>query len=115
MIEIVVYRSGSELRRVTVEGHAGFSDEEDGGGDIVCAAVSALVGFLGITFSELLPHAGRASASDGEFDLAFDDEWSHSPELRLVLEGWVRSIRSLEDNYRGWVKLVERDLNLELT
>ena len=103
MVNIKLIRSGSGvLESVVVEGHAGFGDAEHGG-DIVCSAVSALVGFLGITFSEVLPDAGEVRAGDGFFELLIKEEGS----AKVTLEAWVLAVKGLEDNYRGWVKVVE--------
>ena len=65
MVEITLgsANSGSELTEIGVRGHAAFSNPEVGG-DIVCSAVSALVGYLGITFSEFLPEFGEVKADD---------------------------------------------------
>lgn len=97
---------------LSVEGHARFDNEA--GGDIVCSAVSALVGFLGIIFSEVLPGRGELGAEDGQFWLKIFPEFQEEPEVSAVLRGWVLSLRQLEENYQGWVKLEESfDRNLE--
>jgi len=108
MIRIVLDNQGQDrLRRLTVEGHAGFSDQEHGG-DIVCSAVSALVGFLGITFTEVLPGAGSVQAADGYFELRLEPQPGQEAVVGLVMDGWCRSVRHLEENYRGWVKVEEQ-------
>jgi uncharacterized protein YsxB (DUF464 family) len=108
MIKIVLKRQGDVVRRLTVNGHAGFSDEEHGG-DIVCSAVSALVGYLGITFSEVLPHSGTVQAEDGFFELNLTAEQALNPIVVALLEAWRRSVLQLEENYRGWVKVEEQN------
>lgn len=94
--------------RLACSGHAEFSND---GGDIVCAAVSALTGYLGLTLSEVLPFPDAVSADDGEF--AFRRPSTASDEqqrvLDVLLEGFVRSMRGLEENYSGWVKVEETD------
>ena len=103
MVHITIKRNElGELKSLTVEGHAGFESE---GGDIVCAAISALVGFLGLVFTELRPEAGSVSAEDGFFELSVVDLDS----VQVTLDAWVLSVRQLEDNYRGWVKVVEEN------
>ena len=65
---------------LSVEGHARFDNEA--GGDIVCSAVSALVGFLGIIFSEVLPGRGELGAEDGQFWLKIFPEFQEvSPRM----------------------------------
>jgi uncharacterized protein YsxB (DUF464 family) len=94
-------------RRLSVSGHAGFSDDEHGG-DIVCAAVSALVGYLGIAFSEIVPEMARVSADDGSFQLEVEKAHVASMEIRVLIETFMRAVRQLEENYQGWVKVEER-------
>ena len=99
------------LRGFTCRGHAEFSDEEHGG-DIVCAAVSALTGYLGLTLSEVLGLPESVAAEDGLFTLT--RPLTATPEqdrvLDVLLDGWVRSVRGLEENYSGWVKIEETHL-----
>lgn len=105
MIEISLEedRQG-RFRALSVEGHAGFSDAEHGG-DIVCAAVSALVGYLGITITELLPGTAELSAGDGLFRLDVLDSSLGDPRFELLIKGWLLAVRQLEENYKGWVKV----------
>jgi uncharacterized protein YsxB (DUF464 family) len=96
------------LQATTCSGHADFSDDEHGG-DIVCAAVSALTGFLGITLCEVLGWPAAVEAASGYFALRRPGEGSAEDHraLDVLLEGWVRSVRGLEENYSGWVKVEE--------
>lgn len=101
-------RDGNDrIDSLKVEGHAGFRGPEDGP-DLVCAAVSALVGYLGVTFSQLMPEAADLKVSDGFFELNLRPGESDRPEVSVLLEGWVRALRQLEENYVGWVKLEEK-------
>lgn len=96
------------LQGLSCRGHAEFSDEEHGG-DIVCAAVSALTGYLGVTLCEVLGWPEAVSGSDGLFCLRRPevvDAMNHRA-LDVLLDGWVLSVRALEENYSGWVKVEE--------
>ena len=107
MVEIHIFKdSAGSYRGLEVSGHAGFSDVEHGG-DIVCAAVSALVGYLGIAFSEVLPQGADVSADDGFFRLNLKPHLTAS-EPGVLIETFVRAVRQLEENYQGWVKVEER-------
>ena len=107
MIQIeLVCRSESRIDEVLVTGHAEF--ENGDGGDIVCAAISALVGFLGLTISEQFGAASSVQADSGLFRFARPPlSESLDKSLDIVLGGWVASVRQLEENYSGWVKVVE--------
>jgi uncharacterized protein YsxB (DUF464 family) len=109
MVKIVLTKDNAgRLRGLTCSGHAEFSDEEHGG-DIVCAAVSALTGFLGLTLAEVMNHPDAVSAKDGHFAFHRPADLSPSQTLALdiLLEGWTRSVRGLEENYSGWVRVEE--------
>lgn len=113
MIKITLYHDNDKcLCAIEVEGHAGFSDPEHGG-DIVCSAVSALVGYLGIAFAEFLPQCGVVSADDGLFELEVRQAHRQDRELTVLLQAWCTAVRQLEENYRGWVKVEEKIKSLE--
>lgn len=115
MIEITLYQDlGGRLSAITVLGHAGFSDSEHGG-DIVCSAVSGLVGYLGIVFADFLPHCGAVGADDGMFELDIKEAHRQDRELTVLLQAWCSAVRQLEENYRGWVKVEEKFKSLETT
>lgn len=93
---------------LTCSGHALFSDEEHGG-DIVCAAVSALTGYLGLTVAEVMGYPQAVGAEEGWFSFQRPsalDPAGHAV-LDVLLEGWARAARGLEENYSGWVKVEE--------
>lgn len=110
MIEIVLNKDrAGRIHRLSCEGHAGFSASEEGGVDIVCAAVSALTGYLGLTVADVLEAPGAVTASDGAFCLERSLDWDESRQVTVdvLLGGWERAVRSLEENYSGWVRVVE--------
>jgi uncharacterized protein YsxB (DUF464 family) len=112
MVVITLEKSPSgQWLGLSCSGHAEFSDEEHGG-DIVCAAVSALTGYLGVTLSEVLDWPGAVDAADGYFVLRRPEDGSVEAHrvLDVLLEGWVRSVRGLEENYSGWVRIEETHL-----
>ncbi len=104
MIEVELERNQQgNLVGVTCRGHAEFTDPEMDGGDIVCAAVSALTGYLGLTFSKVLGLGEAVQAADGAFRLTLAD--SQAQDHRDMLEGWVLSIKELEAHYGDWIQV----------
>lgn len=104
MIEVEFERNQQgDLVRVVCRGHAEFTDPEMDGGDIVCAAVSALTGYLGLTFSRVLGVPEVVEAADGEFRLQLVDE--HAQTHKGMLEGWVLAIKELETHYGDWIRV----------
>ena len=109
MVVVTLDKDGEgRLRGFTCRGHAEFSDEEHGG-DIVCAAVSALTGYLGITLSEVLGLPEAVEVADGLFSLSRPSQASPEQDrvIDVLLDGWLRSVQGLEENYSGWVKIEE--------
>jgi uncharacterized protein YsxB (DUF464 family) len=112
MVRICVQRDAQgRLMGLQCSGHAGFSDDEHGG-DLVCAAVSALTGYLGITVSQVLGWPEAVVADDGFFTFVRPSAGSASQRaaLDVILQGWLLSVQALEENYSGWVKVEETEL-----
>lgn len=112
MVKIVLQKDQQgRWLSMACSGHAEFSDEEYGG-DIVCAAISALTGYLGITVAEVLAWPGSVRARDGEFHFLRPQEGPPESFLALdvILDGLERSLRGLEENYSGWVKIEQSSL-----
>lgn len=109
MVDVQVRQDGEgRVLELSCSGHAEFSDEEHGG-DIVCAAVSALTGMVGLTLAEVLGYPRSVAADDGLFryrrpeGLAAEDRRA----LDVLLEGLLRALRGLEENYSGWVRVAQ--------
>ncbi len=107
MISVVFARSDDgTLDFLRCTGHAEFAEADDGG-DVVCAAFSALTGYLGIAFAENLGRPEAVVVDHGLFELRVPGDLSADDRkaATLVLETWLKAVLSLEENYRGWVKV----------
>ena len=105
MVKIRITRSpAGHVIGLTSKGHAGFDDGK--GNDLVCAAVSALTGALGLGLAEVaeLPHA--VSASHGLFELQLSDE--EGKRVALLTETVARALAQLEEHYRGSLQVERR-------
>ena len=100
MIEIRVEHD-AEKRAVALEcsGHAGFDDGR--GIDLVCSAVSALTGALGMGLAEKSHPPLRVSVGDGYFAVDLRDQTA-SPEARFLLDTIASSLLLLARNYPGF-------------
>ncbi len=106
MIEIWYQRESSGAwRGLRCSGHARFGEEEQA--DLVCAAVSALTGYLGLSLSKLFRAPDAVRAADGEFLLVVPDQLSTQERFALerILDGVLLALQELEENYKGWVKV----------
>lgn len=84
------------------EGHAGF----DGELDLVCAAVSALTGALGIGFSQVLHLPCRLEAGNGQFLLQLSKETGAHPEFvsaQTLLQTTVLALSEMIEHYPGFI------------
>lgn len=84
------------------EGHAGF----DGELDLVCAAVSALTGSLGIGFSKVLQVPCQLEAADGQFLLRLSPGTAAHPEFpqaQTLLQTTVLALQEMIEYYPGFI------------
>ena len=105
MVKIFLRRDPQgAIREVRCQGHAGFDDE---GLDIVCAGVSALVGYLGIAFSEVAKLPAELRADDGLFQLRLEQPMSQaeSAASQLLLESFAQAVGQLACHYQGYLEL----------
>jgi len=103
MVE-VDWQQDSEGRiwRLHCNGHAGF----DGELDLVCAAVSALTGALGIGFSKVLQLPCRLEAGDGRFLLQLSQDTGAHPEFvqaQTLLKTTVLALSEMIEHYPGFI------------
>lgn len=101
------------VQTLSCQGHANFPSENDDAADLVCAAVSALTGYLGLTLSQTMGFPNAVTADNGSFWFTRPTELNptENSTLNTLLAGWLLAIKGLEENYSGWVKLEESRLH----
>lgn len=104
MVKVLV-REDSEGRIWSLHcaGHAGFDEH---GMDIVCAAVSALTGALGLGFSQELSLPVELRAADGEFSLQLPREAAEQVQwasAQVLLRTVVAALREMAQYYAGFI------------
>ncbi len=87
---------------VRCHGHADFDDQ---GSDIVCAAISALTGYLGLACTQVGALPAEVTAAEGEFCLTVKPEAEANSPLFLLLETFQVAVAELETHYQGFVTL----------
>lgn|SRR5690606_810742 len=106
MIHVTVFRSSDRrIRRVVVEGHAGYADP---GEDIVCAAVSGItLGLVNSTERLLGVRVHQSTDREGKVDCRVPE--AVSPELtdriQLLMEAMVTSLAMVAEEYPDFVRL----------
>lgn len=73
--------------------------------DIVCAAVSALLGALAIGLTEVVGAPVSLEAGDGHFLVRVPAGVAGEEPVRVLMETAVRALEGIEENYRGTLKI----------
>lgn len=98
MIQIKIKCSASQIREMTVKGHAGYDDP---GKDLVCAGVSSIMFGLLNALNEIVEEA---------VDIAVDDRIqirtdSTDPILQIILKTGLIQLRTVEESYPDFIKI----------
>lgn len=106
MIQIDVRRdSRGQIRELRCSGHAAFDME--GGVDIVCAGVSALMGALVLGLTQVVGIAPAVQEDDGLMQVtlpnSLDYEQEHSAQVLMCTA--QLALRELEQNYKGFISM----------
>ena len=103
MIEIAMEQDFNN-RTIALEcsGHAGFDDGQ--GLDLVCSAVSALTGALGLGLAEKSQPPLRVSVDDGHFAVDLRGQ-AASSEAHFLLDTIASSLLLLAQNYPGFCSI----------
>ncbi|CAN0293220.1 unnamed protein product [Phaeothamnion confervicola] len=105
MIDIRLKRDKGRVVALECSGHAGF---DDGNGlDLVCAAVSALTGALGMGLAEKASPPLQVAVGDGRFKVDLRKQPA-SEEAYFLLGVIASSLEMLTRNYPGFVQLKDR-------
>ena len=105
MIDIRMKRLKGRVVALECSGHAGF---DDGGGlDLVCAAVSALTGALGLGLAVKAVPPLQVAIDDGHFKVDLRKQPA-SDDAYFLLQVIASSLQMLTENYPGFVQLKDR-------
>lgn len=103
MIRVGIRRGrDGRVRELSCTGHARFDGE--GGVDIVCAGVSALLGALAIGLTEVVRAPVSLDAADGRMRFRIPARLEDE-RVQVLLETTVRALEDLQSHYAGYVTL----------
>lgn len=105
MIKIQVQRDQSgEIRRFTVEGHAGYAEH---GRDIVCAAVSAVTQTAILGLKEVLKLPVVVEMRDGYLSCRLPEVVvaTARPMAQAVLETMLAGLKDIQEGYPDFIEL----------
>ncbi len=106
MIQVGVRRDlRGRIRHLSCSGHARFDPE--GGVDVVCAGVSALLGALAIGLTQVVGAPVSLLAGDGRLRVRVP---ARMPEdlagpVQVLLETTVLALHEIQENYQGSLKI----------
>lgn len=101
MIRVGIRRDrDGRVRELSCTGHARFDGE--GGVDIVCAGVSALLGALAIGLTEVVRAPVSLDAADGRMRFRIPARLADE-RVQVLLETTVRALEDLQSHYAGFV------------
>ncbi|MDD7341221.1 MAG: ribosomal-processing cysteine protease Prp [Firmicutes bacterium] len=90
----------------TVSGHSGYAEA---GGDIVCAAVSAVVTMAEATINDVCGAKAkvRVKEEDARVTLTLPASCDEEDTVQAVLAGMMLTLCSLRDDYPDYIEVLE--------
>lgn len=106
MTKITILKTDGIYHQITVEGHAGYSEE---GNDIVCAGISVLTINLVNSLETLSEDAFcvKEEEETGLIDirLSYEDDEEPSFEAEILIESFIIGMTNLSENYSDYLSL----------
>jgi uncharacterized protein YsxB (DUF464 family) len=104
MLTVTAKHDEAGIYSISAEGHTGFADA---GSDIVCASVSSLIQALWLGLEDVIALNDLEAVSDPEIPL-MRLEWESGAEAaRILARTILLSIKTIADNYPGYVTVEE--------
>ena len=92
------------VRELRCNGHARF--DQEGGTDLVCAGVSALLGALTVGLERVVQAPVDLTHGDGRFRVVIPARLPEekSRQVQTLLETVVAALQEMEGNYKGFLR-----------
>ncbi len=98
MIQIKIKCSDSQIKEMSVKGHAGY---DEAGKDLVCAGVSSIMFGLLNALDEMSENAVEISVHD-RIEIRTD---SMDPILQTILKTGMIQLKTVEESYPDFIKI----------
>ena len=110
MVTVCMLRQGGEIVGFEARGHAEFS--QDGDGDIVCSAVSALTQTIALGLTQRLQLPVGLSIEEGNMHcvLGRDCTSEQCAQAGLLFDTLLLGLRSMELAYGKYLSISEREV-----
>ena len=100
------FRDGARITGFSVSGHSGY---EEAGKDIVCAAVSAVVGMAEATINDVCGGKAkvRVKEADARVTLTLPSVCEEEESIQAVLAGMMLYLVDLKEQYPDYIEVLE--------
>ena len=99
-------RENERITGFSVSGHSGYSEA---GTDIVCAAISAVVGMTEATINDVCGGKAkvRVKEEDARITLTLPTSCDEEEAVQAVLSGMMLTLISLREDYPDYIEVLE--------
>ncbi len=106
MTKCEFFREGERITGFSVSGHSGYAEA---GSDIVCAAVSAVVGMTEATINDVCGGKAkvRVKEEDARVTLTLPVSCDEEDTIQAVLAGMMVYLIDLRDQYPDYIEVLE--------
>ena len=106
MTTVEFFDHDGRITGFTVSGHSGYSEA---GTDIVCAAISAVVGMTEATINDVCGGKAkvRVKEEDARITLTLPATCEEEESIQAVLAGLMLYLCSLRDEYPDYIEVLE--------
>ncbi len=106
MTKCEFFRDGARITGFSVSGHSGYAEA---GSDIVCAAISAVVGMTEATINDVCGGKAkvRVKEADARITLTLPAACDEEESIQAVLTGMMLYLMDLRDDYPDFIEVLE--------
>ena len=106
MTKCEFFRDGARITGFSISGHSGYAEA---GQDIVCAAVSAVVGMAEATINDVCGAKAkvRVKEEDARITLTLPAVCEEEETIQNVLDGMLLYLINLRDEYSDYIEVLE--------
>ena len=106
MTKCEFFREGERITGFSVSGHSGYAEA---GADIVCAAISAVVGMAEATINDVCGGKAkvRVKEQDARITLTLPTSCDEEDTIQAVLAGLMVYLIDLRDQYPDFIEVLE--------
>ena len=106
MTKCEFFTQDERITGFSVSGHSGYAEA---GSDIVCAAISAVVGMVEATINDVCGGKAkvRVKEADARITLTLPTVCEEEEAIQAVLAGMMLYLLSLRDDYSDYIEVLE--------